>query len=146
MAKRGESRAWDARSKVDAGRLSFREVGQPGELYPEWFRELNGKSGVYVIKERGLFFDEIVYVGESHAGRLKKTIARHFQTWQRKKDFWAGFNNGADPGRVYARSNCLVAVVVTRADRAVATQDKLIRRLKPRDNVLAKPLDEEVPF
>lgn len=58
------------------GNLSYRPVGGRGEPYPEWVRALKGKSGVYVIRERG----EVVYVGESHAGRLYETLTRHFQT------------------------------------------------------------------
>ena len=39
------------------------------------YRDLDGKSGVYVIREGS----EIVYVGESHTNRLYDTLTRHFQ-------------------------------------------------------------------
>lgn len=121
----------------------YRSIGKPGEPYPNWFRALDGKSGAYAIK----LGREVVYVGESHAGRLRKTIARHFQAWSRRKDWWRGFfSSGADPGRTYPREECEIGFVLTPADRAVAMQDRLIRRLRPRDNKLGKPADDDVPF
>jgi len=71
--------------------LKYRPVGASGEPYPDWVRALDGKSGVYIIRE---IQDDgtpvTVYVGESHAGRLYQTLTRHFQTWRRAKKFWAG--------------------------------------------------------
>ena len=58
------------------GNLVYRPVGEPGEPYPSWVRALKGKSGVYVIRED----DEVVYVGQSSAGKLYETLTRHFQT------------------------------------------------------------------
>jgi hypothetical protein len=51
---------------VRNGGLTYRPIRRPGEAYPAWLRALKGRSGVYVIKERG----EVVYVGESHSGKL----------------------------------------------------------------------------
>ena len=51
-----------------AGRLVFRSVGASGEPYPAWLAEYRDRSGVYLIRERG----RLVYIGESHAGRLLK--------------------------------------------------------------------------
>lgn len=60
--------------------LVFRPVGASGDPYPDWVRDLDGKSGVYVIRERRGESAEIVYVGESHTDRLYDTLTRHFQT------------------------------------------------------------------
>ena len=55
--------------------FTYRPVGSSGDAYPQWVRDLKGKSGAYVIRERG----ETVYVGSS-VGRLYDTLTRHFQT------------------------------------------------------------------
>jgi hypothetical protein len=61
--------------------LSYRPIGGSGERYPDWLRALRGKSGVYIIRERQRDgSNPVVYVGESHAGRLYQTLTRHFQT------------------------------------------------------------------
>ena len=57
------------------GNLVYRAVGEPGERYPDWVRDLKGKSGVYVIRQGG----DTVYVGESHTDKLYETLTRHFQ-------------------------------------------------------------------
>ena len=137
----------------NAAALKYRPVGASGEPYPDWVRELDGKSGVYIIRE---IQDDgtpvTVYVGESHAGRLYQTLTRHFQTWRRAKKFWAGQYSGTlshDPGLTYDRDGVTVAVRVLSADRAIAEEGRLIARLRPRDNLLGQPdddLDEAVPF
>lgn len=133
--------------------LSYRPLGNPGERYPDWVRALKGKSGVYIIRERQRDgSDPIVYVGESHAGRLYQTLTRHFQTWRRYKRFWAGQYGGQshDPGLTYRRARCTVAVRVLSAERAIDEEARLIRRLRPRDNLIGQPekfdADEAVPF
>ena len=86
-AQRYAARDSEARNAA----LKYRPVGASGEPYPDWVRELDGKSGVYIIREiqrDGSYVT--VYVGESHAGRLYQTLTRHFQTWRRAKKFWAG--------------------------------------------------------
>jgi hypothetical protein len=132
--------------------LKYRPVGASGEPYPDWVRELDGKSGVYIIREiQNDGTPVTVYVGESSAGRLYQTLTRHFQTWRRAKKFWAGQYSGSlshDPGLTYDRDRVIVAVRVLPPDRALAEEARLIARLRPRDNLLGQPddLDEAVPF
>jgi len=133
--------------------LRYRPVGASGESYPDWVRELDGQSGVYIIREIQRDGSHVtVYVGESHAGRLYQTLTRHFQTWRRAKKFWAGQYSGSlshDPGLTYDRDRVTVAVRVLPPDRAIAEEARLIARLRPRDNLLGQPdddLDEAVPF
>jgi hypothetical protein len=125
------------------GKLAYRPIGRAGEPYPDWVRALKGKSGVYVIRERG----EVVYVGESHAGRLYNTVTRHFQTWRRWKGFWKGqYAEGHDPGLTYDRAKVEVAVRLTTAAEALDEEARLIARLRPRDNLLGQPELDDVPF
>jgi excinuclease UvrABC nuclease subunit len=106
---------------------------------------LRGSSGVYVIRDRSS--REIVYVGESSTGRLYETLTRHLQEWRRWKGFWRGqYAEGHDPGLTYPRGACEVAVRVTSPADALDEEARLIRRLRPRDNVLGQPVEEEVPF
>ena len=136
----------DPRTQLVArnGAFTYRPVGAPGEPYPQWVRDLKDKSGVYVIREDG----ETVYVGSS-VGRLYDTLTRHFQTWRRWKGFWKGqYGEGHDPGLTYARDAVEVAVRVTKPDQALDEEARLIRRLRPRDNLLGQPVEEleEAPF
>jgi hypothetical protein len=125
------------------GSLSYRPIGGRGEPYPDWVRALKGRSGVYVIRERGV----VVYVGESSANRLYETLTRHFQTWRRAKGFWkGGYAEGHDPGLTYDRTSVEVAVRMTSAEKALDEEARLIKRLKPRDNLVGQPELEEVPF
>lgn len=133
--------------------LSYRPVGATGERYPAWVRALRGKSGVYIIRERQRDGSTpVVYVGESHAGRLYQTLTRHFQMWRRHKRFWAGQYGGQshDPGLTYDRARCTVAVRVLSAERAMDEEARLIARLRPRDNLIGQPddlgADEVIPF
>jgi hypothetical protein len=133
--------------------LSYRPIGTTGR-YPDWVRALRGKSGVYIIRERQRDgSNQVVYVGESHAGRLYQTLTRHFQTWRRHKKFWSGQYTGSqshDPGLTYNRARCTVAVRVLPADRAMTEEARLIARLRPRDNLIGQPedltTDDVVPF
>jgi len=59
------------------GGFVYRPVGERGEDYPEWLRNLRGSSGVYVIRDART--SEVLYVGESHSGRVYETLTRHFQ-------------------------------------------------------------------
>ncbi len=96
--------------------LAYRSVGGRGEPYPEWLRALRGRSGVYVIRDCDL--RQVLYVGESHSGRLYETLTRHFQDWRRWKGFWRGqYGEGHDPGLTYPCSRSEVAVRVTSARR-----------------------------
>jgi hypothetical protein len=133
--------------------LIYRPVGATGERYPAWIRALDGKSGVYVIKEvQRDGSEEIVYVGESHTGRLYDTLTRHLQTWRRHKTFWREQFGGQahDPGLTYRRDRVLIAARVLSPARAMAEETRLIRTLRPRDNLLKQPDDtafeDVVPF
>ena len=85
-----------------------------------WINALGRSSGAYVIRSRG---GRTLYVGESHTGRLAKTLKRHFYRWRGKT---AG--NTYDPGSVE------VAVRVCPPSAATTAQNNLINRLGPRDN------------
>lgn len=92
-----------------------------GEENPEWplfVRELRGKSGVYIIRDRET--KAVLYVGESHSGRLKKTLLRHFQAW-----------SGKTAGPTFSRNSVEIAVEVTPDESAVARQNRLIADLRP---------------
>lgn len=122
----------------------YRPVGDRGEPYPDWLRRVRGSSGVYIIRERG---GPIVYVGVSVANRLYETLTRHFQEWRRYKGFWRGqFAEGHDPGLTYDRASVEVAVKVMPPDGALDEEARLIRRLRPRDNLIGQPDLEEAPF
>ncbi len=130
--------------------LTFRPVGSSGERYPEWVRKLRGQSGVYFIRERSGDGGEpeLVYIGQSQAGRLYETLTRHFQSWRRWKGFWKGqFAEGHDPGLTYPRDKVEAAVRITSADRALEEEARFIQKLRPRDNVIGRAYDlEPVPF
>src|SRR6185436_14527736 len=90
--------------------LSYRSIGERGEPYPDWVRALDGKAGVYVIRELDAAGSpEVVYVGSS-TGRLYDTLTRHFQAWRRWKGFWKGqYGEGHDPGLTYDRNRVEVS-------------------------------------
>jgi hypothetical protein len=138
---------WPATAHRNAG-LAYRPVGKTGERYPDWLHALKGKSGVYVIRERGSDGRPVVvYVGQSNAGRLFETLTRHLQTWRRWKGFWKGqFAEGHDPGLTYDRARVDVAVRVTSPSESIEEEARLIARLRPRDNLLGQPELEDVPF
>jgi hypothetical protein len=128
------------------GSFTYRPVGESGDAYPDWVRDLKGKAGVYVIRDADSH--EIVYVGSS-AGRLYDTLTRHFQVWRRWKGFWRGqYAEGHDPGLTYPRDSVEVAVRLTTPSASLDEETRLIRRLKPRDNLIgqADRVEETVPF
>ena len=129
---------------------TWRPVGGQGKPYPGWMQKLRKSSGVYAIRVIGMWTNKVVYVGESHSGRLTKTIARHFAAWGRSKAWWSGMFSGTDPGRTYDRAECEVCVEVTGQDRceslrAIALQTSWIRELHPRDNI-QDASEEKIPF
>jgi len=134
--------------------LKYRPVGGSGEPYPDWLRMLDGKSGVYIFREtQPDGTTETVYVGQSSTGRLYQTLTRHFQTWRRAKKFWTGQYTGSqshDPGLTYDRERITVAVRVLPASQALAEEARLLARLRPRDNLLGQPVDDDqneaIPF
>lgn len=148
-----QARAAAARSAAlvcrNAG-LVFRPVGASGEPYPTWVRELRGQSGVYFIRERSADGSEaeLVYIGQSQAGRLYETLTRHFQSWRRGKGFWRGYGygEGNDPGMTYARDRVEVAVRITSPSRALEEEARFIRAMRPRDNVLGLHDEADQPF
>lgn len=89
-----------------------------------------GSSGVYVIREA--LTGIIAYVGESHTGRLRKTMMRHFQAWQ-----------GQGSGPTFSRLVHEVAIIITDPGEAVTRQNALIADLQPAVNVQGQegPLD-----
>src|SRR6202000_2324388 len=92
--------------------LEFRPI-KTGTAIADWAKALKGKSGVYIIRERG-FLGSVLYVGESHAGRLYSTLLRHFQRWK-----------GPTAGPTFAVSSVEVAVVRTPAAKALDTQNAI---------------------
>lgn len=116
--------------------LVYRPVGEAGERYPAWLQRARGASGVYVIREIG---GPIVYVGQSSADKLYATVTRHFQQWRRYKGFWRGqYAEGHDPGLSYDRHRVEVAIRLTSPSEALDEEARLIRRLRPRDNLLGQ--------
>lgn len=103
-------------------RLSYRKAEADDGKNPCWMLALKGKSGVYVIRRQS--DHRVLYVGESHSGRLSDTLTRHFRRW----------HEAERPHFVYARRAVEVAVRVTSKTHAVASQNRLIKILKPRDN------------
>lgn len=129
--------------------MDWRPIGGPGERYPAWLRALDGKSGVYAIRRRGLLFTRVLYVGESHTANLYKTLTRHFQSWRRGKRWWVGQYRPSqtDPGHTYDRGEPLeVAVQVATPARALELQAEWIARLDPEDNRAVPAELEEAPF
>jgi hypothetical protein len=126
--------------------LSYRPIGASGEAYPQWVRDLKGRAGVYIIRD--IDTAEILYVGSSTT-QLYDTLTRHFQTWRRWKGFWKGqYGEGHDPGLTYERDRVEVAVRTTNPRLALDEESRLIRRLRPRDNVIGQPIEpeDEIPF
>ena len=112
--------------------LEFRPIKE-GRRLAAWVKGLNGKSGVYLIRQTFpsptlIPQTEIVYIGESHTGRLLKTLLRHFQHWE-----------GPTSGPTFPPSKCEVAIVRTRPERAEEMQNALIEEYRPRLNVEANP-------
>lgn len=116
-------------------RLNLAQAKRPmhagsNRQYAAWLDALTEKSGVYAIIMAGT--REVLYVGESHSGRLKDTITRHFRRW--KIDASADATGRRRGGTTYDRHSVMVAVVVTTADQATEVQFAEIERLQPRDN------------
>jgi hypothetical protein len=103
--------------------LNYRPpCNEAGEFLP-WLNELRNQSGAYVIRNRSS--GEILYVGESHTGNLAKTLKRHFYSWrdEPERKHWT-----------YQKGRVEIAVRVCPPGSAPGAQNKLIRRLNPRDN------------
>lgn len=113
-------------------RLTFRTLGRKGEPWPSWVRDLASRSGVYLIKSKRS--RRVVYVGESHTGKLYGTLTRHFQRWK-----------GQTAGHTFNRSGVLVAVLTSGPRAAQRLQSKLIEKHQPDYNLYLKG-GEDVPF
>jgi excinuclease UvrABC nuclease subunit len=118
---------------MSLSRLIYRPVADR-DGFLDWVEDLEGRSGVYVI--RRYESREVLYIGESHTGRLRNTLKRHFWAW---KDSPQRIHNS------YSRATCEAAVRLSAPSRATAYQNALIRRLNPRDNVNGYG-GEEAPF
>ena len=103
--------------------LTYRPPCDANGHFADWLNALRNQSGAYVIRSRRT--REILYIGESHTGRLAKTIKRHFYGWQ---------DDAERVHNTYSRQRVEIAVRLTPPPAAVGAQDNLIRRLEPRDN------------
>jgi len=134
---------------VKIPRAVWFRLGGNGEPYPDVVRDLEGASGAYVIRSAAAG-RRVLYVGESHTGRLRKTLTRHFQGWKRSsgRTFWERmYGRGNDPGTTYERSRVEVAVYTTHASAALDLELELIRRFRPRDNLRVEVVElADVPF
>ena len=123
------------------GKPASRLVWAPpwdGEAYAPWLGTLGSASGAYLIRDRATH--AILYVGESHKDRLRKTILRHFEAW-----------SGPTAGTGYDRRDVELAIIVCRAGaEAVELQYALIELYRPRDNTYgvggANEEESDVPF
>lgn len=88
-------------------------------------------SGVYAIANLA---GEVLYVGESHTGRLRKTLARHFQEWA----------DDTQPRFTYDRHRVQVCWIQTSPGEALQVEAEWFEELQPRDN-LARGLEFGYP-
>ena len=97
-------------------------------------------SGFYAILQGR----NVLYVGESHSGRLFDTITRHFRSWR--------LDPSKDPqgrrrgGTTYDRRKVRVVYVILESDVAQVMQYAEIERLRPRDNSIDGIAVDVVPF
>jgi hypothetical protein len=100
--------------------------------YADKLAEIRGEdvSGVYAILDAQSL--EVLYVGESHTGRLYDTITRHFRKWTLKNDP-QGRRRG---GTSYNREAVKLAYVITANHEAQDIQYEEIQRLNPADNAI----------
>jgi hypothetical protein len=131
-------REWRIAGRRNARRSPWRApLAADGRRLAPWIYELHGKHGVYMIRAAGS--GELLYIGESHTGRMKFTLTRHLWNWE---------GRGAGPTYDPRRVEIAVEVIDDPAE-AVERQFELIRKLGPRDNVQdghSLPPLEEVPF
>lgn len=78
------------------------------------------KAGIYMIKKEGGRM--ILYVGHSLSD-LKKTLYRHFQSWDDRSQYRA----------TYPRTGYLVRILVVPADLVQKVEMHLVQKLLPRD-------------
>jgi hypothetical protein len=109
-------------------RLTWRSpLDSDGRHLAAWLDDMRGEglNGVYLIRD----YDsrEVLYIGESHSGRLFETMTRHLYQW-----------NGRGSGPAYHADDVEIAVIVaeTPLDDPVADQFALIQQYDPPDNVM----------
>lgn len=123
--------------------LVYHDIGSDNGPWPAWMTAFKTACGVYVIRDKRSH--RVLYVGSSNA-RLYDTVTRHFQQWKRKKNWWKGMHGAHhDPGMVYRRSHCEVALHITSCSAALDREAELIHKLKPRDNLVQNP-EGDTPF
>lgn len=97
-------------------------------------------SGIYAVTDQA---GKVLYVGESHSGRLYDTITRHFRDWSiDPKNDALGRRRG---GTTYDRHRVRVCFVVTEPGTAQALQYAEIERLRPRDNSIDGKAVDVIP-
>jgi excinuclease UvrABC nuclease subunit len=106
--------------------IEFKPVKE-GNAVAGWVKALKGKSGVYLVRERG-FWGEVLYCGESHTGRLNATLLRHFQHW-----------TGPTAGPTFPAEKVEVAVILAQEEKTVELQNTMIAKYEPTLNVAGKP-------
>ena len=79
-------------------------------------------SGVYIIAE--LATGRALYVGESHSGKLRSTLMRHFQVW-----------NDTRPRATFDPRQCQIAWAQTAPDEALLYEAALIHQYQPTHNI-----------
>lgn len=111
--------------------LNYRSPVDAHGNYLPWLQDLAKSSGVYIIRWKAT--GTIMYVGESHTGRLAKTIKRHFYDWR---------DNPKRKHHTYEAARVEVAIRSTPPKSAVPAQNNLILKLEPRDNGYVPPENE----
>lgn len=92
---------------------------------PTFKRKAFSRAGVYLIREKaGLFTPaKIIYVGMS-MNNLYRTIYRHFQDWNDKRQQRYTYNKNTHE----------IAVLLLQPAKVQLMEDRLIYFLRPRDN------------
>lgn len=130
--------------------LTWHWIGSDGDPWPEWLRAYKDACGVYAIRENG----KVVYVGSSKK-RVYDTLTRHFQTWKRtakgrrasKYNYHRTHETDHDPGMVYKREKCQIAVYTVACGAELEEEARLIAKYQPRDNIMENPDGlEDAPF
>lgn len=125
---------------------AFVPAGNRRAVYHAMLAKLRGvqASGVYIITSRTR--SRVLYVGESHSGRLYDTITRHFRAWKRRNDP----NGRRYGGTTYDRLQVCVHYVITRPEDAAGLQYAAIQAFNPPDNQVTGtgnvgPTDPDTP-
>lgn len=79
------------------------------------------KFGVYFIKDNAT--NEIVYIGNSSTN-LYKTIYRHFQEWNDRRQF----------RNIYNKYGYTIRIILTTPTQAPKLEAYLIQKMQPKDN------------